>query len=518
MGDFNIDFAKTRDPNRRALKQMADDLNLTQIITTPTRITNKCKSTIDLIFTNIDKNKIKQSGVLDIIISDHLPIFINIKRPKLKHRKVKMQTRSYRYYTYKNFENILLSNQDWRTFWSTGNNIEHRWDILMKIVLSTLNILCPIRMIVRRDDQQPWVDKELFKAISEKNKLYNTIKNQSSTDNTWDDLKKQRAHVRRLLVTKRRQYIMQTLNEHRDDPKKFWNEINNNLDFGKKRGKSAPITFNTDDGVIRTELEISNLLNHHYATVGEKLAGQFSPIQCIEHKMDYPTPYQPVTFRFITMKEATNLIKSLKNSKPSGIMNIKTSILKDALKILIVEFTFLLNECLDKSYVPDCWKRGVITPIPKVNICSSPNDYRPITVLTAASKVLERAVYNQIIYYLDSNGILDNRQHGFRKDHSTLSAIYEVTQHLYYNMDQRNITYCAFIDYSKAFDTLDHDALLSKLRKIGITAQVLNWCRCYLTGRKQCVKNGNIVSDDLAVTCGVPPRIYPWAIIFYNIC
>ena len=100
---------------------------------------------------------------------------------------------------------------------------------------------------------------------------------------------------------------------------------------------------------------------------------------------------------------------------------------------------------------------GVITPIPKVNLCSSPVDYRPITVLAAASKVLERAVYNHLIYYLNSNGILDNRQHGFKKDHSTLSAIYEVTQHLYNNMDQRNITYCAFIDYSKAFDTLRID-------------------------------------------------------------
>ena len=94
--------------------------------------------------------------------------------------------------------------------------------------------------------------------------------------------------------------------------------------------------------------------------------------------------------------------------------------------------------------------------------------------------------------------------HGFRKDHSTLSAIYDVTQHLYYNLDQCNITYCVFIDYSKAFDTLDHAILLRKLSEIGLSTFVVDWCRCYLIGRKQSVKNGNDMSDELGVSYGVP--------------
>ena len=185
-------------------------------------------------------------------------------------------------------------------------------------------------------------------------------------------------------------------------------------------------------------------------------------------------------FRFLNVKEINSLIKKLKNNKPSGVINLRIDILKDALKIQIIEFKSIINECLDKSYVPSAWKRGVITPVSKITPCHYPIDYRPISVLIATSKVLERAVHDQLIYYLESNGILDHRQHGYRKDHSTLSAVYKVTQYLYNNMDCGKITYCAFIDYSKPFDTLDHDLLMQKLRTIGLSYSVIDWCISYI--------------------------------------
>ena len=198
-----------------------------------------------------------------------------------------------------------------------------------------------------------------------------------------------------------------------------------------------------------------------------------------------------MVFRFVDTIKLTSLVKSLKNGKPSGMPQVRFDVLKDALKILIVEFTYLINECMDNPFVPKDWKKGIITPIPKVTQCVNPSDYRPISVLSAPSKVLERAVYNQLVYYLETNGLLDRRQHGFRKDHSTSSTIFDISQYLYNNMDKSNITYCAFIDCSKAFDTLDHIILLNKLHELGISKHVIEWCRSYLVGRRQSVKNGN---------------------------
>ena len=507
LGDFNVDYSKTRHPDRRTLKNLFDDLGLKQIINTPTRITNKCKSVIDLIITNILGDTIAGSGVFDVIISDHLPVYINIKKSRKRHQHIPIYTRLYRLYSYENFSNTLLDNQQWCMFWNNANSIDECWYQMQEIVLDSLNKICPLKKIVRRIDQYPWVDKELLTAISLKNRLYKMAARKNGDNNYWKDYKNQRSIVRRLLISKRRNYIMHTLNNNRDDPKRFWKEVSQNLHFGKTRSDVSPIQLKNESGDLLSGLDASNILNQYYATVGERLALKFAPPNATNinriPNQHYPM-YEPMVFRFVDIREMTSLVKSLKNNNPLGIPHLKTTILKDALKILVLELTFLINKCLDNAYVPLTWKKGIITPIPKVSCCTSPSDYRPISVLPAVSKILERAVYNQLVYYLEVNGLLDSRQHGFRRGRSTLSAIYEVVQHLYDNMDQGNITYCAFIDYSKAFDTLDHAILLRKLHFLGISAHVVSWCRSYLESRQQSVKNQTDVSRELTIKYGVP--------------
>ena len=112
-------------------------------------------------------------------------------------------------------------------------------------------------------------------------------------------------------------------------------------------------------------------------------------------------------------------------------------------------------------------------------------DYRPILVLPAPSKVIERLVYTQLVYYLECNSLLDNRQHGFRRNFSTFSAIMEVTQILFDNEDQGNIVHCVFIDYSKERIKYFY---CRKLQNLGFDKQMVNWCQDYLAGRVQCLK------------------------------
>ena len=131
-------------------------------------------------------------------------------------------------------------------------------------------------------------------------------------------------------------------------------------------------------------------------------------------------------------------------------------------------------------------------------------DYRPISVLPCPSKVIECIVHNQLTYYLDTNCLLDVRQHGFRKGHSTVTAIMTLTQLMYESIDKGDTSHCAFIDYSKAFDTLDHEILCIKLTNLGFDNQIVEWCRNYLTNRCQNVKIDNEQSTRLPVTCGVP--------------
>ena len=103
-----------------------------------------------------------------------------------------------------------------------------------------------------------------------------------------------------------------------------------------------------------------------------------------------------------------------------------------------------------------------------------------------------------------SYGLLDKRQHGFRKDHSTCSAIFDLCQYLYDNLDNRRNISCVFIDYSKAFDTIDHNILCKKLALYGLSTGVISWCKDYLTNRQQCVKVEEYLSGYKNVNYGVP--------------
>ena len=103
-----------------------------------------------------------------------------------------------------------------------------------------------------------------------------------------------------------------------------------------------------------------------------------------------------------------SIINGMENNKSTCIGNIIMRVFKDAMSILLLELTYLINECLNLSIMPTEWKVGTVTPIPKGTPTLNMGDYRPISVLPAPSKIIERVVYNQLIYYLECKGLLDN--------------------------------------------------------------------------------------------------------------
>ena len=239
--------------------------------------------------------------------------------------------------------------------------------------------------------------------------------------------------------------------------------------------------------------------------MGSTLAEKFATVWTFPRHL-LRTDIPLMNFRFVGVNEILSLINSLNSNKSSLVLGVNTRYLKDALTILQIEFTHLINECLDNAIMPSDWSIGTVSPIPKNGLSHAMSDYRPISVLPSPSKIIERAVYNQLIYHLESHGLLDGRQHGFRKDHSTCTAIFELTQYLYNNLDDRKFTSCVFIDYSKAFDTIDHNILKRKLELYNLSPGVIAWCADYLSHRGQCVKVDDTKSRYKCINYGVPQR------------
>jgi hypothetical protein len=195
---------------------------------------------------------------------------------------------------------------------------------------------------------------------------------------------------------------------------------------------------------------------------------------------------------------------SLKSNKSAGSDKVSVNILKLVYDIIEPSLFHIFNQSLKSGKVPEKLKIARVTPVFKSGDESEPSNYRPISVLSCFSKLLERIVYNRLYNHLTENNMLYSKQFGFKKQHSTDHAIVELVNHLSNAFKEDYYTLGAFIDLSKAFDTVNHSILIKKLEYYGIKETNLLWFESYLSNRKQYVQFENLETTKKTVNCGVP--------------
>ena len=170
----------------------------------------------------------------------------------------------------------------------------------------------------------------------------------------------------------------------------------------------------------------------------------------------------------------------------------------------MVDFSYWPSDCpsrvIIQGIVPNVLKVLRVTPIFKSRDAADAANYRPIAVLSPFSKILGKSFNDQLTSFLDKYKVLFECQFGYRKNYSTKLAIFEITDTLKNNI---LITCEVFLDFSKAFDTVNHEILLRKLHKYGVHRKTLDWFTSYLTNRTQYVKLSNVESNYLQIVCGV---------------
>ena len=170
---------------------------------------------------------------------------------------------------------------------------------------------------------------------------------------------------------------------------------------------------------------------------------------------------------------------------------------------MVISIT-IYNQSIEIGIVPNILKVSQVTPVYKNGDVTYPGNYRPISTLSPFSKVFERLIYNQLNSFLEKHDIMYKYQFGFRKGYSTEQAILELTDTLKKAMDKKLLTCGLFLDFFKAFDTVNHNILLSKLYHYGIRGTPFKWFENYLSNRTQFVKIGNTKSNCETITCGIP--------------
>lgn len=164
----------------------------------------------------------------------------------------------------------------------------------------------------------------------------------------------------------------------------------------------------------------------------------------------------------------------------------------------------MTNLCFSTGIFPFVLKQALITPVHKGGDLSDVNNYRPISVLTSLSKVIEKLINSRLISYLNKFNILSNSQYGFRREMSTVDAVEALTSLIVDDLDHGKKCLTVFLDLKKAFDTVSLPILCRKLETIGIRGTPLKRFMSYLDSRSQRVKIGTYISSPTSISFGVP--------------
>ena len=497
MGDFNVDYKARNTPAFKLLKTFERDFNLTQLIKVTTRPCSK--TCLDLIFTNMDY--INASGILNINISDHLPVFIIKKKSKNPSDKTNIRCRSYVNYDKQKFQENIKRNNKWRDFWNTEEtNPDKMWKIIEEIIEQEANQQCPFKDVKINDNTPNWLNKELLSEINHKDHLYRKAK-KTNNPGDWDLFKKKKNEVKKLLATAKDNFVKNKLNEAEGNPRKFWRTINNISGLGKNKKNRKCTKIIDEMGKTHENLEAAAFLNDFYVNVGPSLAKKHDQKWVKENcKINVTASFN---FSWVTEFEVKRLVKEICITKSSAIDNINTKLLKDAFEVLTFELTYLYNCCLQTGTFPNSWGLSKVTPIPKTNTNSTKAaDWRPISQIPLPGKLLEKIIHAQLSSYIEMNNILSKNQYGFRKDLSTSIAIFDVLKVLFENWNDKKYSGCVFIDFSRAFDSIDHCILMEKLKLYGLDETPLNFVKSYMSCRKQTTTVNGFSSPQLPVTYG----------------
>ena len=489
LGDFNIDHLKVdSSPLKFFQSYFTEPFAFTQIIDEPTRITNSSSTLIDLILTSNPEN-VKAHGVVDTPgISDHCLTFMaySLKKPKFK---AKMVTRR----DFRNFDEKAFVKDMETAPWGNilvvdENDIDNKVTIFENIHREIIDKHAPFRTFRVTRPATPWFNDEIKKLMDDRDKYKNKF-NQDKKPETEEIYKILRNNVCQAIRREKIKTFNSKINTKIKDSKQFHAALKN---FGIVESGCNNSNCNIDPNLLN-----SSFVKHNNSKINEDLVTD--EVNEILKKSTRPT------FSFTEVNE-NQVIKAVRSIKTNacGIDCISAFFLKLGIEHSVYAFTNIINTSILCKKFPTRWKNALVIPLPKVNNPASVSDYRPISLLSVFSKVIEKLIAKQMIEYLKDTNYFDSLQSAYKPSHSTITALLNVTDDIYECLENSELVFLVLLDYSKAFDCANHRLILAKLKAAGFRSDSLDWISSYLDGRHQKVTTSEGESNWSGVLNGVP--------------
>ena len=314
-----------------------------------------------------------------------------------------------------------------------------------------------------------------------------------------------RNRITREIKKAKKEYYKSFFEYNINNMKKTWQGIKEIINLNSK-GSLNISQLNYKGKRINTNDGMANAFNDFFTNVGPELDKEIPICKKTGANKLYLKDRIPHSF-FISptnAQEIYDMIKNLDETKSSGPCSIPIKLLKIAGYELSLPLSILCNAAFDEGIFPHKNKIAKVIPLHKKGSTDDVNNFRPISLLSVFSKIMEKLMASRLTTFLELHEILYPYQFGFRKGYSTSHSLISITETIRKTLDQKKIGCGVFLDLKKAFDTVNHEILLQKLDHYGIREEALSWFRSYLYNRKQFVFLNGVDSKIKNITCGVP--------------
>lgn len=453
------------DFNRLDYRFLCNHFNLKQIVKNPTR----GNAILDLIFTNFSRFYSTPEILPGIGLSDHNSLIIRPSTITKKARAEKVLRRTVKPSLKASFGR-WVSSTDW-SFLEMLPNCTVKLNAFNELLCFAIDKFFPLKSYKQHPTDKPWITPELKILIEQR---------QQAISKDPVTFKRLRNKVNKLNNRLRSSFFERKV-KNCDNSALWWKSINK-LAGRSTNGIVSSVIVSGED--IRGT-QLATYINKKFLSITNSMP----PLPELENDETNLVEYN-LTKYYISAQDVYKELSSLKKGKASGPDNIPSWILKDFAFELSSPVAEIFNSSIRETYVPDLLKEAEVISIPKNNVIKDvEHDLRPISLTPILSKTIERFVSNWIMAQI--NHLIDRRQFGALRGRSTTHALVSLFHHLYSLSEQPDkCVRILLLDFSKAFDRINHQILITKMEKMEIDPILIAWVRSFLTGRKQRVRIG----------------------------
>jgi len=493
MGDFNIHLDDPDDFYSTSLKTLLETFDLKQHISTPTHTSGHI---LDLLITK-STTSVSTSGITDFYLSDHKAVTCKISSTVTSSpSRIKKTIRKISAIDIDNFSSDIRASS---LFTKPESSLISCCQQFESVITTLLDKHAPPKQIVcRANPTKPFITPEIQQQKKERSRLESIFRLNDSLENETL-YKRQAVLVHRMVTKSKSSYFKKVIGDNKDKPKKLWKAMDSLL--SRNIPKSLPST--TSPSALASSF--LNFFNDKITNLCSTIPSCASSFSFADNPA-ISIPPQLSSFQSVTEHEVRRIILSSSDSSCSLDL-IPTKLLKSCIDAFVPPITHLINLSLQEGVFPNQFKHAIVTPLLKKTTLpkNELSNYRPISNLNFISKVLERVLYSRLCCHLDSFPSLSSFQSAYRKFYSTETALIRIHNDITLAMDQQRVSALVLLDLSAAFDTIDHNILLSRLNTcFGVSDTAHSLLSSYLSERSQSVSIDQTCSPNLALLRGVP--------------